>query len=107
MQHVEQHAGVELDRRIERRAAVIPVEEVGHRDVEGLCNEEKLAYRHPVDTALVFVHLLSADTKLLGHLPLGHAGKQAQFLEPAPEKSIKLKAPEPTHARQSFVVSGV
>jgi hypothetical protein len=107
LHHVEQHAGgVGLDRRIERSAAVIPVEEVGNRDVQGLCNDEKLAYRHPIDTALEFAHLLSADTKLLGHLPLGRAGQQALFPEPAPEVSIKLKTPEPAHGCQSFFVSG-
>jgi hypothetical protein len=108
LHHVEQHAGgVGLDRRIERSAAVIPVEEVGNRDVQGLCYDGKLACRHLVDTALVLLHLLSADTELPGQLLSGQDRQQAELLEPVSEKSIKLRTLVPAHGWQSFVVSGL
>jgi hypothetical protein len=101
---IEQHLrGPKVKGRPERGAAPIPVEEIYHCDVEDPCHGEKTTYRKTVDPLLVFVHLLTADTELPGHLLLGHAGQQAKLLDPVPDEAVEIRPPRPAHTRASFI----
>jgi hypothetical protein len=78
---------------------MVPVEQICDRDVEDPCNGEKSASRKLADTILVLMYLLRAETELLGHLLLGHAGQQAQPFDPVAEEAVNIRTRGSAHAR--------
>jgi hypothetical protein len=100
VRHVAEHPpGLGGDKRIGRRTAMVPVEQICDRDVEDPSNGEKSVSRDPVATMLVLMYLLIAETELLGHLLLEHAGQQAQSFDLVAEEAVSIRTRGPAHVR--------
>jgi hypothetical protein len=54
---------------------------------------------NPVATKLVLMYLLIAESGLLGHLLLGHAGQQAQSFDLVAEEAVNIRTRGPAHVR--------
>ena len=59
--HLEQHLqGLGVAKRIERRTAIVALEELSDRHIEEPCDGEELACRDPVLTVLELVYLFDS-----------------------------------------------